>query len=126
MSSRLSLVMLLCAITVGIVGMHGLVPGAGSAEHVGHAISHPVEALRGGEVSEGDRVSDATPPVDDAGILAMCLMVLTPGLALGVWLVATTRTRGWGHRPLLARVVAAADLAALPPPSARQRTILRI
>lgn len=54
-------------------------------------------------------------------------MMLTPGLALGLWLLAiAARGGGWRLPRLVPWVVAALDVAGLPPPFERQLTVLRI
>ena len=66
-------------------------------------------------------------PHAPALLLALCLMMLTPGLALGLWLLAiAARGGGWRLPRLVPWVVAALDVAGLPPPFERQLTVLRI
>ena len=77
--------------------------------------------------SLGVVAGDEAPPADDGGLLALCLMMLTPGLALGLWLLAiAARGGGWRLPRLVPWVVAALDVAGLPPPFERQLTVLRI
>ena len=111
--------------------MHGLGFGPDSGEHVGHhaapTIIMTTDITVGVVASLGVVAGDEAPPADDGGLLALCLMVLTPGLALGFWLLATAaRGRGWRLPRLVTRVVAALDAAMLPPPFERQLTVLRI
>lgn len=128
--TRLPLVVLLCAVALGIVGMHGLASGPDSGEHVGHHAAPTLMMTSDttvGVVASGVAAGDEAPPADDGGLLALCLMVLTPGLALGLWLLATAaRGGGWRLPRLVPRVVAALDVAGLPPPFERQLTVLRI
>ena len=128
--TRLPLVVLLCAVALGIVGMHGLASGPDSGEHVGHhaapTIIMTTDTTVGVVASLGVVAGDEAPPADDGGLLALCLMMLTPGLALGLWLLAIA-ARGGGWRLLrLMTGVAALDVAGLPPPFERQLTVLRI
>lgn len=132
-TSRLPLVMFLWAVALGVIGMHGLGSGPVSGEYVGHhaapTVSMSADTTVSGDASLGTVAGDEVPPADDAGLLALCLMVLTPGLALalGVWLLATAALGGtWRLPRLLARVVAAVDTAVLAPPLGRQLTVLRI
>lgn len=129
--TRLPLVVLLCAVALGIVGMHGLASGSDSGEHVGHhaapTMMMTTDTTVGVVASLGVVAADEAPPVNDGGLLALCLMVLTPGLALGLWLLATAaRGGGWRLPRLVPWVVAALDVAGLPPPFERQLTVLRI
>ena len=129
--TRPPLVVLLCAVALGIVGMHGLGFGPDSGEHVGHhtapTIIMTTDTTVGVVASLGVVAGDEAAPADDGGLLALCLMVLTPGLALGLWLLATAaRGGGWRLPRLVTRVVAALDVAGLPPPFERQLTVLRI
>ena len=128
--TRLPLVVLLCAVALGIVGMHGLASGPDSGEHVGHhaaAMMMTTDTTVGVVASHGVVAGDEAPPADDGGLLALCLMVLTPGLALGLWIFATAaRGGGWRLPRLVPWVVAALDVAGLPPPFERQLTVLRI
>nr|WP_223394046.1 DUF6153 family protein [Nocardioides rotundus] len=129
--TRLPRVVLLCAVALGIVGMHGLASGPDSAEHVGHhaapAMMMTTDTTVGVVASHGVVAGDEAPPADDGGLLALCLMVLTPGLALGLWIFATAaRGGGWRLPRLVPWVVAALDVAGLPPPFERQLTVLRI
>ena len=111
--------------------MHGLGSGPASGEHVGHhaapTIMMTTDTTVGVVAALGVVDGDEAPPADDAGLLALCLMVLTPGLALGLWLLATAaRGGGWRLPRLVPRLVAALDVAGLPPPFKRQLTVLRI
>jgi len=128
--TRLPRVVLLCAVALGIVGMHGLASGPDSGEHVGHhaaAIMMTTDTTVGVVASHGVVAGDEAPPADDGGLLALCLMMLTPGLALGLWLLAiAARGGGWRLPRLVPWVVAALDVAGLPPPFERQLTVLRI
>ncbi len=96
--TRLPLVVLLCAVALGIVGMHGLASGPDSGEHVGHhaapTIIMTTDTTVGVVASLGVVAGDEAPPADDGGLLALCLMMLTPGLALGLWLLAIAARGG--------------------------------
>lgn len=123
--TRLPLVVLLCAVALGIVGMHGLGSGPDSGDHVGHHAAPTM--IMATDTTVGVVAGDEAPPADDGGLLALCLMVLTPGLVLGLWLLATAaRGGGWRLPRLVTWAVAALDVAGLPPPFERQLTVLRI
>lgn len=129
--TRLPLVVLLCAVALGIVGMHGLASGPDSGGHVGHhaapAMMMTTDTAAGVVASPGVAAGDEAPPADDGGLLALCLMVLTPGLALGLWMFATVaRNGGWRLPRLVSRAIAALDVTGLPPPFERQLTVLLI
>lgn len=132
--SRFPLVSLLCAVALGIIGMHGLGsadPGVPVGHHAAPTFTTTADTTGSGDASLGAVAGDETPPADDpaddVGLLALCLMVLTPGLALGSWLVSTSALGGTWRLPRpVARIVAAVDTAGLPPPRARQLTVLRI
>lgn len=130
-TSRLLLVIVLCAVALGIVGMHGLGSSPNSAEHVGpHAA--PAAALTadntvGVDASLGAAAGDEAPLADDAGQPALCLMVLTPGLARGLWLLDAAALGGtWRLPRSVDRAAAAVEVASLPAPFRRQLTVLRI
>ncbi|WP_460835288.1 hypothetical protein [Nocardioides hungaricus] len=111
--------------------MHGLASGPDSGEHVGHhaapSMMMTTDTTVGVVASHGVVAGDEAPPADDGGLLALCLMVLTPGLALGLWIFATAaRGVGWRLPRLVPWVVAALDVAGLPPPFERGLTVLRI
>ncbi|WP_343997129.1 hypothetical protein [Nocardioides furvisabuli] len=111
--------------------MHGLASGPESGEHVGHhaapTIMMTTDTTSGVVASPGVVAGNEAPPADDAGLVALCLMVLTPGLALGLWLLAAAaRGGGWRLPRPLPWVVSALDVAGLPPPFERQLTVLRI
>lgn len=125
--SRLPLVLLLCAIALGIVGMHGLASEPDSAgHHSTQVVTVSSDHTHVGHSMTGAAVAEEAPEEADTGILALCLMVLTPGLALGLWLLGTFRGAGWRLPRLVARVSAAVDVAVLPPPYQRRLTVLRI
>lgn len=131
-TSRLVRVVMLCAVALGIVGMHGLVAAPGSGEPVGHhagsAVAVAADAAASDGPSSGTRAgSGEAPPADPGGLLALCLTVLTPVVALGLWLVATGRL-GSGRRVprMVPQLAAAVETAVLPPPFAQRLTVLRI
>lgn len=123
-TSRLVMVVVLGAVVLGIVGMHSLVAAPDAGEHVGH---HAVSATVLTSDFPAGAPAGSDTPADDAGLLALCLMVLTPGLALGLWLLASAALGG-GWRPPrpVVRVVTAVETAALPPPFQRSLSVLRI
>ncbi len=127
--TRRPLVILLCAIAPGIVSMHGLGSGPASGEHVGHHATGmilTVDTSVDAAGSIGAAAGDEAPPVDDVGLLALCLMVLAPGVVLSLWMLATAARGGNWRLPRLARRVVALDAAGLPPRFERQLTVLRI
>lgn len=124
--SRIAWVVLLCAVAVGIVGMHGLVSGADSSESAGHHVAQALdvtpEAAPLGAAPVGGEHSS---PTHGSGLLALCLMVLVPAVAVGLLLLARSRVGVRHLRRLLARAVLATDIA-VPPPPFRRLTVLRI
>jgi hypothetical protein len=128
-ASRLLLVSLLCAVALGIVGMHGLGSGPESPVHLGHhagqAHTLAPDLTVGTAASSGVVVGDEAPPADDSGVLALCLMVLTSGFVLGIWLL-TARVGGWRLPRWSTQTTGALDVAVLPPPFRRQLVALRI
>jgi hypothetical protein len=125
--TRLPLVVLLGAVAIGIVGMHGLASGQHVGQHAAPTIMMITDTAAGVVASPGVAAGDEAPPADDGGLLALCLMVLTPGLALGWWMFATAaRNGGWRLPRLVPRAIAALDGTGLPPPFERELTVLRI
>jgi hypothetical protein len=128
-ASRLLLVSLLCAVALGIVGMHGLGSGPESPVHLGHHAgqAHTLAPdLTVGAAASSGVVGDEAPPANDSGVLALCLMVLTSGFVLAVWLLAAARAGGWRLPRWSTQTKAALDVAVLPPPFRRQLVALRI
>ena len=128
--SRVAWVVLLCAVAVGIVGMHGLVSSADSAESAGHHVTQAVDLApeaAGSHAASPDAgpVGHEEPPTQESGLLALCLMVLVPAVAVGLLLLARSRGGVRRLRRLLVRVAVAADVA-VPPPPFRRFTVLRI
>jgi hypothetical protein len=125
---RLPLAALLCAVALGIVGMHGLVSSPGTGEAVAHhaagssVASADATAATGGATSE-----DGDTQEQGAGALALCLMMLAPAMALALtWLVGARHARGW-RVPALGAGLAAAVRACVPdPPPWRRLSVLRI
>ncbi len=122
---------LLCAAALGIIAVHGLGSGPAPDGHAGHhatpGIVMTVDSTEGGTVPYDDAIRGEAPPTDDAGLLALCLMMLAPGLTMGLWWAArAARERAWRLPPRMARVVTVIDEAALPPPFARRLSVLRI
>lgn len=125
------MIVLLCAVALGILGMHGLAAGPASGGHAGHhATSTTTAATDTAADMVGSAVAmvgDETPAGEPPGLLALCMLMLAPALALGLWLVATAAGRGSWRLPRPAtRVVTSLDVAALPPPFERQLTVLRV
>ena len=129
--SRLPLVILLCALALGIIGMHGLGPDPGSGEDIGHhgapSLALTADTAPGPDASQVALAGDEAPPADDAGLLALCLMVLATGVALGPWLLASAARRSWRLPRVLARVGTEPGTAVwLPPPYDGRPVVLRI
>lgn len=123
---------MLCAVALGIVGMHGLIAAPGSGEPVGHHAGSVVAVATDAAASDGPSSgthtrSDEAPPAEAGGLLALCLTVLTPVVAVGLWLAATGRL-GSGRRVprMVPQLAAAVETAVLPPPFAQRLTVLRI
>ncbi len=136
-TSRLLLVILLCAVALGIVGMHGLGSSPFSPVHVGpHALpaavltadhSADVDNTVGVESSRGTTAGDEAPLADDAESNTLCLTVPTPGLARVLWLLDAAALGGpWNLPPSVDRAAASVDVTPLPAPFRRQLTVLRI
>ena len=130
-STRLPILAIVCAVAFGIVGMHGLGSATASGGHVGHhpgaAIIATMDTAADGVGSVGARAGDLVPPAEDAGLLALCLLMLAPSLALVLRPLTTAARRASRCRPpARTRVVAALDVAVLPPPFERRLSVLRI
>jgi hypothetical protein len=127
--SRITWAVLLCAVAVGIVGMHGLVSGADFPESAGHHVTQAIDLAPEAAGSHA-ATQDAGPvgdegPTHESGLLALCLMVLVPAVAVGLLLLARSRVGVRHLRRLPARAVLATDVA-VPPPPFRRLTVLRI
>lgn len=126
-AARLSFATILCAVVLGIFGMHGLVSVVGTPEHPGHDVSHVVAA--GSTVEAiGDAVEvEETPPAHHhPAILMLCLMILTPGIAVGLWLYVKGRTTCWRLSRTVKDVSTMAFLLKPLSLPLRQLTVLRI
>lgn len=148
--SRITWVVLLCAVALGIVGMHGLVGGADSSQSAGHHLTQSIalapvidlalEAATSHAASADAATADAASPVagthdtgpaeDDApahgaGLLALCLMVLAPAVTVALFLLARSRVGVRHVRRVLVRAGVAADVA-VPKPPFRRLSVLRI
>ena len=116
---------LLCAVAVGIVGMHGLIQGGGASQSMGHHVVQAVDMVPAPATPDSPAVNDSSPS-EDAGLLTLCLMVLVPAVAAGLWLLVRSRVGGWRLRrePVLA--IRALELAVPRQPLWRQWSVLRI
>lgn len=124
--SRLTWVVLLCAVAMGIVGMHGLVTGADSPEGAGHHAVQAVDLAPQAANADSAPATDEVPsPAQETGLLALCLMVLVPAVAVGLWLQGRSRVRVRRPLRLMFRGVVARDVA-VPLPPFRRLTVLRI
>jgi hypothetical protein len=115
--------LLLCTLALGIVGMCGLVQSGDAAPAVGHHVSQTVD------MADPTGTTAATADFEDdesSGLLTLCLMVLVPTFAVGMWLLLRSRVGGWRLRrePVLA--MRALKLAVPPQPLWRQLSVLRL
>lgn len=123
--SRIMWSFLLCAVALGIVGMHGLTPGGGASQSMGHHVAQAVDMVPASTTPDSPAVNDSSPS-EHAGLLTLCLMVLIPVVAVGLLLLVGSRVGGWHLRrqPVLAML--ASELAVPPRPLWRQLGVLRI
>lgn len=122
--SRIAWLFLLCAVALGIVGMHGLTQAGDTAHPIGHHITATVDVGPAAPNPDSRVISDDPSPGENPGLLTLCLMVLAPAGAVALWLLVRARVGGWrACRVLLGRV--AATHVAVPPPL-RRTTVLRI
>lgn len=121
--SRIVWSFLLCAVALGLVGMHGLSHGGASLQPAGH---HVVQAVDVALATPDVAVSDDAPPSEDAGPLALCLMMLVPAVAVGLWLHVGPRVSGWLPRRGLRLAMRTSELAQSVQPVWRQLSVLRI
>lgn len=124
--SRIVWSFLLCAVALGIVGMHGLTQGGETSQSIGHHVAQAVDMVPASAEPDSPAVSNDSIPSQDAGLLTLCLMVLSPAVAVGLWLLGTSRVGGWRPRRVLCRALVATDVAVPPPPLWRRATVLRI
>ena len=124
--SRIVWSFLLCAVTLGIVGMHGLAQGGDTAPAAGHHVANAVDMVPPALVA-GDPVdANDSSPSEDAGLLTLCLMVLVQAVAVGRWVLMRSRIGGWRLRRKPVLAVRALELAVPPQPLWRQLSVLRI
>lgn len=126
LGSRLGWVVLLCAVALGIVGMHGLVSSTDGPEPAGHHVAQAVDVAPVPASPGTAEAADDTSPAVQSGLLALCVMMLVPGAALALWLLVRSRAAGWRLRRVVVRTLLAADVATPPQPFWRQLTVLRI
>lgn len=124
--SRFAWAFLLCAVALGIVGMHGLVQGGDTAPSVGHHVSQTVDLVAAADAPDVPVISDDSSPRENPGLLTLCLMVLAPAVAVGLWLLVRSRLGGWQPPRVVVRAVVATNVAVPPPPLWRRATVLRI
>jgi hypothetical protein len=105
--------------------MHGLAQGGHTAPAAGHHVAQAVDMVPAAATPDSPAVNDSSPS-EDAGLLTLCLMVLVPAVAVGLWLLVRSRVGGWRLRrePVLA--MRALELAVPPQPLWRQLRVLRI
>lgn len=122
---------LLCAVVLGIVGMHslGLHGGTTGADHAAHGMVMGVPAdgpSLMADDTEPEGPSYRTPADGDHGsAMTLCLMMLAGAGATLLLLLSTRRSRSWLHqaRSVAGHTMAAAMLS--PPPPAARRMVLR-
>lgn len=118
---------LLCAVAVGIVGMHGLTQGGDASQPMGHHVVQAVDMAPASATPDSPVAgSDDSPRGEDAGLLTLCLMVLVPAVAVGLWLLVRSRVGGWRLRRVPALAIRVLELVVLPQPLWRQLSVLRI
>ena len=118
---------LLCAVTLGIVGMHGLMQGGDASQPMGHHVVQAVDMAPASATPDSPvAVSDDSPPGENASLLTLCLMVVVPAVAVGLWMLVRARVGGRRLRrePVLA--MRALDSAVPLQPLWRQLGVLRI
>ena len=121
--SRIMWSFLLCAVALGIVGMHGL--GGGASQSMGHHVAQAVDMVPASTTPDSPAVNDSSPS-EDAGLLTLCLMILVPAVAAGLWLLVRSRVGGWRLRREPVLEMRALELAVPPQPLWRQLSVLRI
>jgi hypothetical protein len=104
--------------------MCGLVQADVTAPSVGHHVSQTVDMNQGAKAPAA--TADDVAQGENPGLLTICLMLLTPGITIGLWLLLRGRLGGWWTRQGVRRPVLRSDLAVPPPPLWRQATVLRI
>jgi hypothetical protein len=124
--SRIVWSILLCAVALGIVGMHGLTQGGEASQPMGHHMVQVVDMAPAATTSGSPAVSDDSSPGADAGLLTLCLMVLVPAVAVGLWVLMRLRVGGWRLRRAPVLAMRALGLAVPPQPLWRQLSVLRI
>lgn len=124
-ASRLCFATLLCALALGIFGMHGLLSVAGSSDHPGHHVSQTTSAGATVEVVGGVVEARKAPPVHHSDALMLCVMILTSGIAAGLWLYAKGRA-AWRLPRILTGAIRMAVVLKPLSVSVRQLTVLRI
>lgn len=124
--SRIAWSALLCAVALGLVGMHGLSQGGEAPQPMGHHVVQAVDVVPASAAPNSPTVSNDYAPGKDVGPLTLCLMVLVPAAAVGLWLLASSRLGGRRLRRTPVMAIRALELAAPPQPLWRQLSVLRI
>lgn len=117
---------LLAAVAVGILGMHGLTQDRAGSPPTGHHVAQGLDIAPVSETPHSPGASEDSSPDGDAGLLTLCVMVLVPAVAVGLWLLLRSRGGGWRlpRRPVPA--MRGLELAVPPQPLWRQLSVLRI
>jgi hypothetical protein len=105
--------------------MHGLTQGGEAAQSMGHHGVQAVDIVPASATPDSAAVNDSSPS-EDAGLLTLCLMVLVPAAAVGLWLLVGSRGGGWRVQRGPVLVVRVLGLAVPRPPLWRQLSVLRI
>lgn len=124
--SRFAWPFLLCAIALGIVGMCGPAQCCDTAQAAGHHVTQAVDMVPTAATPDSPSIPSDSSPGESPGLLTLCLMMLAPAIAVGVWLLARSRVIGWRPRRVLLGAVVVKDVAVLPPPLWQRATVLRI
>jgi hypothetical protein len=118
---------LLSAVALGIVGMHGLTQGGDASQPMGHHVVQAVDTVPAPVTPDSPAaVSDDSPPDESAGLSTLCLMVLVPAVAVGLWMLVSSRVGGWRPRRVPVLAMRALELVVPPQPLWRQLSVLRI
>lgn len=93
---------------------------------MGHHVVQAVDMAPASATPDSPAASEDSSSGEDAGLLTLCLMVLVPAVAVGLWLLVRSRVGGWRLRREPVLVMRASELAVPPQPLWRQLSVLRI
>lgn len=120
---RFAWVILLCAVLLGLLGMHGLMQSVDADRAVGHHVGQTASVVPMTEAPVG--LNDYSSE-DASSLLMLCLMVLVSAVAVGLWLLVRSRVGGWRLRRAPVLAMRALELVVPPRPLWRQLSVLRI